>query len=141
MIERILFVVVWIFFSTPFLRAASPEVDVKLIRVELQASLDGYKTTQIDLDRNNDGKTDHILLLDEKGQKLFEELDYNFDLQMDDFCLYEKGVLVKELIDTNFDGKIDMWVYIQNGVYIERYERDTDFNGIIDKVKQFGQKK
>ncbi len=141
MIERILFVVGWIFFSTPFLRGVSPEVDVKLIRVELQASLDGYKTTQIDLDRNNDGKTDHILLLDEKGQKLFEELDYNFDLQMDDFCLYEKGVLVKELIDTNFDGKIDMWVYIQNGVYIERYERDTDFNGIIDKVKQFGQKK
>ena len=141
MIARILFVVGWIFFSTPFLRGVSPEVDVKLIRVELQASLDGYKTTQIDLDRNNDGKTDHILLLDEKGQKLFEELDYNFDLQMDDFCLYEKGVLVKELIDTNFDGKIDMWVYIQNGVYIERYERDTDFDGIIDKVKQFGQKK
>lgn len=121
--------------------AASAEVDVERIRQETYASFSSLKTSRLEFDRNKDGKIDHIMILDEKGKKLYEELDYNFDNRMDDLCFYTNGVLQTEWIDTNFDGKIDLWVYLKNGVYVDRYERDTNYDGVVDKVKQFGQKK
>lgn len=121
--------------------AASAEVDVEKIRQETYASFSSLKTSRLEFDRNKDGKIDHIMILDEKGKKLYEELDYNFDNRMDDLCFYTNGVLQTEWIDTNFDGKIDLWVYLKNGVYVDRYERDTNYDGVVDKVKQFGQKK
>lgn len=120
---------------------ASTEVDVERIRQKTYASFSSVKTSKLELDRNKDGRTDHIITLDEKGKKLYEELDYNFDDRMDDLCFYTNGVLQSEWIDTNFDGKIDLWVYMKNGVYVERYEQDTNHDGVVDKVKQFGQKK
>lgn len=121
--------------------AASAEVDVEKIRQETYASFSSLKTSRLEFDRNKDGKIDHTMILDEKGKKLYEELDYNFDNRMDDLCFYTNGVLQTEWIDTNFDGKIDLWVYLKNGVYVDRYERDTNYDGVVDKVKQFGQKK
>ncbi len=117
------------------------EVDIGKIRQETYASFSSIKTSKLEFDRNKDGKIDHIMILDEKGKKLYEELDYNFDDRMDDLCFYTNGVLQSEWIDTNFDGKIDLWVYLKNGIYVDRYEKDTDYDGVVDKVKQFGQKK
>lgn len=120
---------------------ASPEVNIEGIRQETYASFASIKTSKLEFDRNKDGKIDHIMILDEKGKKLYEELDYNFDGRMDDLCFYTNGVLQSEWIDTNFDGKIDLWVYLKNGIYVERYEKDTDYDGVADIVRQFGQKK
>jgi len=137
----------WLFFilymATVFtpLFSASAEVDVERIRQETYASFSSIKTSKLEFDRNRDGKSDHVMILDEKGRKLYEELDFNFDGRMDDLCFYTNGALQSEWIDTNFDGRIDLWVYLKNGVYVDRYERDTNYDGVVDKVKQFGQKK
>ncbi len=121
--------------------SVSAEVDVERIRQETYASFSSIKTSKLEFDRNRDGKIDQVMILDEKGRKLYEELDFNFDGRMDDLCFYTNGVLQSEWIDTNFDGRIDLWVYLKNGVYVDRYERDTNYDGVVDKVKQFGQKK
>ncbi|MCX7788267.1 MAG: hypothetical protein N2442_11290 [Spirochaetes bacterium] len=133
------FLCMMVFLSPLF--SASAEVDVERIRQETFSSFSSIKTSRLEFDRNKDGKIDHVMILDEKGRKLYEELDYNFDGRFDDLCFYTNGVLQSEWIDTNFDGKIDLWVYIKNGVYVDRYERDTNYDGVVDKVKQFGQKK
>ena len=56
---------------------------------------------------------------------------------MDDFYFYENGVLVRHEIDSNFDSLPDIWVYLDEGVYIKRIERDKDFDGTPDFVKQY----
>ncbi|MCK5198831.1 MAG: hypothetical protein KAR21_10790, partial [Spirochaetales bacterium] len=60
------------------------------------------------------------------------------DGKMDDLYFYSNGIIVRREIDSNFDLKIDLWVYIKDGSFIEKYEQDLDFDGIIDKVKTFG---
>ena len=118
--------------------AASPTTKVETVRSEARRSLDGRYASILELDRNEDGVVDQVVFLDSRGEKVHEELDYNFDGKMDDFCFYSGGVLIREEIDTNFDGHIDAWIYIKKGIYIERYERDTDHDGVIDRVKKYG---
>ncbi len=120
------------------LSASSPAADVELVRSEARKLGNGRPTSLIELDRNKDGVIDQAMLLDDKGAKIFEELDFNYDGKMDDFCFYSGGVLVREEIDTNYDGSVDMWVYLRKGIYVERYERDTNFDGVVDKVKKYG---
>jgi hypothetical protein len=57
---------------------------------------------------------------------------------MDDFYYYERGQLIRQEVDTNFDGRIDVWVYLHEGLYIKSYERDSDYDGEIDLVKEYG---
>lgn len=98
---------------------------------------DEYQSIQSD--RDNDGLTDYRMKFDSAGTKVYEELDFNYDGEMDDFYYYSSGVLSRREIDTNYDGKVDVWVYIHEGVYIKRYERDLDFDGEIDQVKDFSE--
>ncbi len=100
--------------------------------------LDEEGNTIFQFDRDYDGTIDYLLKMSEFGNKIIEELDYNFDGVMDDFYFYTGGVLEKREVDTNFDTRIDLWVYLKEGVYIEKYTRDTDFDGEIDIVKSFG---
>jgi len=120
------------------LSAASTDVNTKSVMEEGRKVGAGKKTSRLDFDKNNDGKIDQAMVLDSKGNKLYEELDFDFDGEMDDFCFFANGVLERELVDTNYDGRIDLWVYMKNGVYVERYERDRDFDGVIDLVREFG---
>jgi hypothetical protein len=92
----------------------------------------------IETDANKDGRIDYRLSLDTGAQKVEEVLDTNGDGDMDDFSFYRRGVLYMRELDTNFDGIIDIWVFIREGVYVERYERDKDFDGKIDVSKDFG---
>lgn len=103
--------------------------------VEVQKDGDFY----VEADRDKDGNIDYVLRYDEWGVKISEEIDFNYDGVMDDFYYYSSGVLQLREIDTNYDEKIDVWVYIRKGVYIERYERDLDFDGKIDQVKDFSE--
>jgi len=90
-------------------------------------------------DKNDDGVTDYALYLGKDNLKVKEAVDFNSDGKMDDFYFYANEVLVRQEVDTNYDQKIDLWVYLYRGVYVERYERDTDFDGIPDIVKRFDQ--
>ncbi len=89
-------------------------------------------------DSNGDGKIDYLEKLDEDGNKIMEIMDFNHDGMMDDFYFYTDGIITLRKIDSNFDRRIDVWVYIKDGNYIEKYERDLDYNGSIDQVKKFG---
>ena len=91
-----------------------------------------------EFDSNTDGNIDHLVRMNIDGHKVMESIDFNFDGKMDDLYFYSKGIIVRREIDSNFDMKIDVWVYIKEGSFIERYEQDLDFDGIIDKVKIFG---
>lgn len=92
----------------------------------------------ISSDTNFDGNVDSILAIDKANISLYEQTDYNLDGVMDNFYYYEDGVIVRQEVDSNYDNKIDVWVYIINGgTTIAKYEKDTDFDGVIDKVKVF----
>src|SRR6056297_3295218 len=91
----------------------------------------------LELDSNQNGRIDYLIKTGAGGKKMMEILDYDHDGLMDDFYIYDQGVLIQRAIDSNADGKIDIWVYIKEGVYIARYEEDTDFDGVMDKVKNY----
>lgn len=88
-------------------------------------------------DQNADGSYDYAIKRDKKLRNEAEAYDFNFDGQFDDFYLYDEGVLVRREVDSNFDGLIDLWVYLKNGSYIRGFEKDSDFDGILDKVKLY----
>ncbi len=91
------------------------------------------------MDTSGDGKIDYILIESADGKKLFEIMDYDRNGVMDDFCIYDKGVLVRRIIDSNSDGMLDVWIYIKDGSYIKESQRDSNFDGSIDVIKQFGE--
>ena len=95
------------------------------------------RVAKMSLDRNYDERIDYGVEFDREERKLHEELDFDFDGRMDDFYFFERGELVRQEIDSNFDDRIDIWVFLQ-GPYIERYEMDRDFDGVVDVKKDFG---
>ena len=90
------------------------------------------------LDRNEDGTPDYAVRTNDNGQKVHEAMDFNYDGRMDDFYFYENDVLQRQELDSNFDGQIDIWIYLRRGVYITMWERDRDFDGIIDDRERYG---
>ena len=128
---------IFLFCTLPLL-AAAPVNDIEALRQEAHAKLVRSNTRWVEIDSNGDGKIDHRMLLTPNGDKIYEEIDLNHDGIMDDLCYYSRGVLIREEIDTNYDGKIDLWVYIKDGIYVERYLRDTDHDGVIDVIKEYG---
>ncbi len=92
----------------------------------------------ISRDTDYDGSVDTKLGMDKMNLSQFEETDYNLDGIMDNFHYFEDGFIVRQEIDSNYDQKIDVWVHITNeGQSIIKYEKDLDFDGIVDKVKEF----
>ena len=91
-----------------------------------------------EFDRNGDGKIDYRVYYGERGAIEREELDFNYDGRMDDFCYYKEGILDREEIDSDFNGAVDIWVYLHQGIYIARYEMDRDGDGKPDYTKSFG---
>lgn len=92
----------------------------------------------VSTDTNFDGKIDSILTMNEMKISIYEETDYNLDGVMDNFYFYQDGYVVRQEVDSNYDNNIDVWVYVtNNGKSIERYEKDLDFDGVVDKVKEF----
>jgi hypothetical protein len=106
---------------------------------DLSFDPEDYSEGWIVNDENLDGIVDYGIYFNDEGIKVYEAADFNKDGLMDDFYFYEEGVLVRQEIDQNADGKIDLWVYLSEGVYVEGYERDSDFDGLIDVVKLYGE--
>lgn len=97
------------------------------------------KRKAIYYDSNFDGNVNYAHIFDKEEVMVEERLDFNHDGNMDDFYFYAEGVLIRREIDSNYDGKVDVWVHVEEGVYIRRYEQDLDFDGEIDKVKDFSE--
>jgi hypothetical protein len=93
---------------------------------------------RVSMDRNFDSVIDYNVEYGLGHQKVYEEMDFNHDGQMDDFYYFEEGKLIRQEIDSNFDGAVDVWVYL-DGLYILKYEMDSDFDGTIDLIKDYEQ--
>ncbi len=113
------------------------ELDVKKLVDSFNAIEEGLPNEPYD--SNGDGKVDLLEKQDEDGKKIMEMIDFNHDGLMDDFYYFTDGIITLRKIDSNFDKKIDVWVYIKEGKYIEKYERDLDYDGNVDQVKVFGE--
>ncbi len=135
--RRIIFAVLLICLGAMIPAAEERELDTRKIVEDFNAIKDSLPSEPYD--SNGDGKADLMTKTDEDGNKIMEMLDFNHDGDMDDFYYFTDGVITLRKIDSNFDHKIDVWVYILEGKYIEKYERDTDFDGSIDQVKVFGE--
>ena len=104
-------------------------------RFDPAAYIGGWLTA----DRDNDGRVDYAVRVDERGYKLREAMDYNLDGRMDDFYFYSNDVLQRQEIDSNFDRAIDIWIYMWRGVYVQKWERDTDYDGVVDLIRDYAQ--
>ena len=116
----------------------SAEHIVDISKIISMAEQNSEDTFVEEFDSNTDGNIDHLVRINTYGAKVMESIDFNFDGEMDDLYFYSEGIIVRREIDSNFDSKIDVWVYIKDGSFIEKYEQDLDFDGLIDKVKIFG---
>ncbi|MCX7028862.1 MAG: hypothetical protein NTU62_01930 [Spirochaetes bacterium] len=92
---------------------------------------------RVEMDLDEDGRIDYVLVNNAKGLPEHEEFDYNHDGAMDDFLYYDNGMAAREEIDSDYDGKIDIWVHLSEGRYIRRWERDLDGDGKPDKFQDF----
>ncbi len=90
-------------------------------------------------DSNFDGRIDYLLRTDAEGTKLYEEIDFNHDGDMDDFYFYSDGLLDRRELDSNYDGAVDIWVFLDEGAYIRKYMKDSDYNGLADIEKDYSQ--
>jgi hypothetical protein len=109
-------------------------------KVDRWYSMEGQSILEYTADRNFDGIVDHRVVFDEDGLPAYEELDFNLDGAMDDFYFYSGGALSRREIDSNYDDRCDIWVYLVEGVYVQRIERDADYDGEIDRVTEYGKR-
>lgn len=92
-------------------------------------------------DLNFDGRIDAISEFDDSGELQRELFDSDFDGSLDWTDHYQDGMRVMAEMDTNFDGKPDIWFYYVKGAdgrpHIDRKERDTNGDGLIDFWERF----
>jgi hypothetical protein len=118
------------------LQTAPADGDAERDRLE-RFSVDSYQAGWLTSDRDSDGRPDYALMIDDRGYRIREAMDFNFDGLMDDFYFYDNDVLQRQEIDSNFDMLIDIWVYLWRGVYVQRWERDTDYDGSVDMIRDY----
>ncbi|MDH5671153.1 MAG: hypothetical protein OEZ06_03330 [Myxococcales bacterium] len=112
----------------------------------LDASGDGYanvrhvvengrrRCTEIDL--NLDKRVDVTRKLDESGNIVFEQHDFDFDGRLDQQVFFEGGRIARREIDTNFDRMVDTWVWCE-GSLVAKLERDRRHTGRVDTWEEY----
>jgi hypothetical protein len=89
-----------------------------------------------EMDINFDGNIDAVYVYEWGGKVKEEILDTDYDGRMDNWRTYEDGNLVEDQIDSDADGEVDIWFYIDRGMII-RLEIDTSGDGKPDLVSEF----
>ena len=95
-----------------------------------------------DSDLNDDGQVDVRSWYDEQGRLELEEMDGDFDGQIDMWDHYQdtdadgESERVSSEVDTDYDGKPNIFTYFRDGVPV-RKERDTNGDGRIDQWEKF----
>ncbi len=131
---KIKYVIILFYLCTiPLIALETKEDEERIYRFEPSE----YDDPWIKVDMNGDGKVDHVLLIDDVGDRIEEAMDFNKDGLMDVFYYYHKGALKFQHIDSNYDQKIDVWITLKEGIYIQKYIIDTDFDGKPDIEKDY----
>ena len=112
--------------------------DRKVDTPSLPVAVSDYDDTWKKTDSDNSGQIDYAVKYDEKGRIIYEVFSHFQNGFMDVFRFYEDGVPVREEIDSTGNHRIDLWVYLYQGIYISRWERSSNHDGVIDKIKVFG---
>ena len=84
-----------------------------------------------EIDLNWDGRIDVWSFYDDSGVLIREEMDGDFDKNVDWIDHYQGGKRVLSEVDSDFDGQIDLWKYYENE-RVRRKERDSDGDGVVD---------
>ncbi|MCG8571049.1 MAG: hypothetical protein MJB14_12990 [Spirochaetes bacterium] len=132
---------------------------IDLIRMEKNEKVYEQKS-----DTDFDRLFDTFEFFNHNGEKTKEGIDTNKDQNPDDFYYFEGKHLVKQELDTNYDKKPDLWIlfqYFSDGKFeksiifkdnntdgkadewhytnqkrqVIRIERDTNFDGKVDKIE------
>ncbi len=122
-----------------------------LILVEIDLNSDGRpevfnyyrERTQADrllvrkeVDLNKDSRIDVRSFYDETGTLTREEMDGDFDGQVDWVDHYQGERRVMSEVDTDYNGVFDLFKYYEGG-NVKRKERDTDGDGRVDFWEHF----
>jgi antitoxin component YwqK of YwqJK toxin-antitoxin module len=91
------------------------------------------KPKEIKMDRNHDGKVDHIEIYDAKGIISKIENDTKGDGKIDEWVYYENEIPVKAERDLTGSGKPNMTLFYDNKGHVIRSEADTKGDGKIDE--------
>ncbi len=84
-----------------------------------------------EVDTNLDGAKDLGRTYDDKGEKLNEQADANYDGRIDTWITFATGRVNKIELDRNGDGKVDETRYYAGG-RVTRIQRDTNGDGKAD---------
>ncbi len=82
-------------------------------------------------DMNFDGVKDIFVFFDDQGQIIRDEVDLDYDHQIDIISTYAKGKVVKQEMDTNSDGLVDRVRHLKDNVPF-RVEGDMNGDGRVD---------
>ncbi len=96
-----------------------------------QRSKDGRVLVCKEVDLNLDGKIDVRAWFDDSGNLQREEMDGDFDDQVDWIDHYAGGQRVLSEIDTGYNGSMDLFKYYEHGK-LRRKERDSEGDGRVD---------
>lgn len=116
--------------------ASAPSDQLRIRRVLAawqRFPVEEYSDDWMTLDRNKDGRIDYAVQVNDRGFKIREAMDFNYNGYMDNFYFYTDGELTRHEIDSNSDQQIDIWVYLFDAIYIRMWERDTNHDGYIDQ--------
>ena len=82
-------------------------------------------------DMNFDGIKDIFVFFDDQGSVIRDEVDLDYDKQIDIISTYAKGKVIKQEMDTNSDGMVDRVRHLKDDLPF-RVEGDMNGDGRID---------
>jgi len=90
-----------------------------------------------EIDTNLDGAKDVVRKFNDKGERLFEESDTNYDGKIDTWLTFGKSGLAEAKLDNNYDGNPDEWKFFSGGK-LTRARRDTNHDSKPDVWEMYG---
>lgn len=114
----------------------------QLVRKETDLNMDGRvdvrtkfddngRIEQEELDGDFDGQVDWVDHY-KGGKRVMSEVDTDYNGAFDLFKYYESGKTRRKERDSNGDGKVDYWEYLDDQGAVVKTGRDVDGDGVMD---------
>ncbi len=113
-----------------------PDVFSNYREVEVRKNVNQKILIRKAVDLNGDGRVDLVTVCDDKGERIREDLDMDFDGRADAVRYYKKGKTEREDLCSQFDGRFDVRKFYEDGVLVVK-QVDTARNGHFDEFQYF----